>query len=121
MTDLRIATQIYGDVAVLQCVGRIVFGDEAVVFRERVRSLLTGTGRIVVNLVGVEYMDSGGIGTLVGLLVSARQQGGDLKLVAPAKRVLDALRQTNLSSILAIYHTDQEAIEAFIARGSSTT
>jgi len=47
---LRMATQIHGNVVVLRCHGRIVFGDEGAVFRERVRSELTGTSKIVIDL-----------------------------------------------------------------------
>jgi anti-anti-sigma factor len=45
--------------------------------RQRVRQLLTGTPKIVVNLDGVDHIDSGGIGILVGILVSAKNHGGE--------------------------------------------
>ncbi len=75
---LRVETQIPGDVVILHCEGRIVLGDEGAVLRERVGSLLPGTRKIVVSLTGVEHIDSAGLGVLVGLLVSARNRGGDL-------------------------------------------
>ena len=110
---LRIQTQISGDVFIFLCDGRIVFGDEGVVLRERIRNMLPGTAKIVVNLNGVDYIDSGGLGVLVGLLVSARNRGGDLKLVSPRKRVKDVLRRTNLDTIFAVYGNKDEAVEAF--------
>ncbi len=51
---LRIQAQISGDVVIIHCDGRIVFGDEGAVLRERVKSMLPGTSKIVVNLDGVE-------------------------------------------------------------------
>ena len=56
---LRVQTQISGDVFIFLCDGRIVFGDEGAVLRERIRSMLPATPKIVVNLNGVDYIDSG--------------------------------------------------------------
>ncbi len=69
---LRINTQIAGDVFILLCDGRIVFGDEDAILRDRVRSMLPGTPTIVVNLKAVDYIDSAGLGVLVGLFASAK-------------------------------------------------
>ncbi len=110
---LKVQTQISGDVFILHLEGRIVFGDEGAVLRERVRSMLPGTPKIVVNLDGVDHIDSGGLGVLVGLLVSARNRGGDLKLVAPRKRIKDVLRRTNLDTLFRIYESNDEAVAAF--------
>src|SRR5437867_349785 len=88
---LRVQTQICGHVYVLHCEGRIVFGDEGAALHERVRNLLTGTPQIVINLSGVDHIDSGGIGVLVGLFVAARNRGGELKLVSPNEHVYTTL------------------------------
>ena len=113
---LKVHTEVSGDVFVLRCDGRIVFGDEGAVLRDRVISLLSGTPKIVVNLNGVDYIDSGGFGILVGLFISAKKRGGDLKLVSPNKRVTDVLRHTNLGTIFRVYGKDDEAIAAFRKR-----
>ena len=110
---LRVQTQISGDVFILLCEGRIVFGDEGAVLRERIRNMLPATPKIVVNLNGVDYIDSGGLGILVGLLVSASKRGGEIKLVSPSKRVKDLLRRTNLHTIFGVYENDDEAVAAF--------
>jgi len=110
---LTVQTQISGDVFIFGCNGRIVFGDEGAVLRERVGSMLPGTPKIVVNLDGVDYIDSGGLGILVGLLVSARNRGGELKLVSPRERVKDVLRNTNLDRIFRVYANNDEAVAAF--------
>jgi len=110
---LDVHTQVCGDVFILRCDGRIVFGDEGAVLRERVGNMLSGSPKIVVNLSGVNYIDSGGLGILVGLSVSARNRGGELKLVSPNKRVNDLLQRTNLDTILRVYGNDEEAVAAF--------
>jgi anti-sigma B factor antagonist len=110
---LRMQTQISGDVFIVHCDGRIVFGDEGAALRERIRDMLSGSPRVVVNLNEVQYLDSGGLGILVGLCVSARNRGGELKLVNPSQRVSDVLRRTNLDTIISVYGSDEEAVAAF--------
>jgi anti-sigma B factor antagonist len=110
---LRVQTQISGHVYVLHCEGRIVFGDEGAALHERVRNLLTGTAQIVINLGGVDHIDSGGIGVLVGLLVAARNRGGELKLVSPNEHVYGSLRRTCLDTVFRLYASDDEAVAAF--------
>ena len=61
----------------------------------------------------MDYIDSGGIGVLIGLLVSARNRGGDLKLVAHNQYVTDVLRRTKLRTIFEIYADDDKAVAAF--------
>ena len=110
---LKVQTQISGDVFIFLCDGRIVFGDEGAVLRERIGNMLPGTPKIVVNLNGVDYIDSGGLGILVGLLVSARNRGGGLKLVSPKQRIKELLRRTSLDKIFRVYGNDEEAVAAF--------
>jgi anti-sigma B factor antagonist len=110
---LRLRTLIASDVFIIHCDGRILYGDEGAALRERIKSMLTGTSKIVVNLNGVESIDSGGLGILVGLLLSARNRGGDLKLVSPSEHVNGVLRQTRLDTIFRIYGSDDEALAAF--------
>ena len=110
---LTVQTQISGDVFILDCNGRIMSGDECAVLRERVVNML-GIPKIVVNLQGVDYIDSEGLGMLVvGLLVSARNRSGDLELASPRKRVTDLLRRTNLDTIFRVYANNEEAVAAF--------
>jgi anti-sigma B factor antagonist len=110
---LRMATQIQGNVVVLRCRGRIVFGDEGAVFRERVSSELTGTAKIVIDLSSVDYIDSGGLGILVALHIAAKNRGGDIKLVSPGQRVQRVLGETKLNTVFSIYETVDDALAAF--------
>jgi anti-sigma B factor antagonist len=110
---LSIQTQISGDVFILSCDGRIVFGDECAVLRERIVNMLPGASKIVLNLKEVDYIDSGGLGMLVGLLVSAKNRGGELKLASPHERVKHLLRRTNLDTIFRVHENDDDAVAAF--------
>src|SRR5437773_3505315 len=86
----------------------IVFGDEGAVLRERVNNMLSGTPKIVVDLRRVDHIDSGGLGILVGLFVSAKNRGGELKLVSPNPHVKEVLRRTNLNTLFSVYRNDDE-------------
>jgi anti-sigma B factor antagonist len=110
---LRITTQIQGNVVVLRCRGRIVFGDEGAIFRERVRSELTGTSKIVIDLSSVEYIDSGGLGILVSLHTTAKNRGGDIKLVSPTERVERVLAETKLNTVFSVHPNLDAALAAF--------
>jgi anti-sigma B factor antagonist len=115
---LKVQTQISGEVCILHCSGRIVFGDEGAALRERGRNILAGTAKVVVNLNGVDSIDSGGLGILVGLLVSALNRGGELKLVSPNQRIKELLRRTSLDNIFRVYGNNEEAVAAFRKTGS---
>ena len=106
-------TDISGDVVILYCAGRLVFGDETAAFRERIRNILLGTQQIVVNLSRMEYIDSGGLGTLVGMLASTRNRHGEIKSVRPNKRVADWFQRTRLHTVFKSYESDDEAVTAF--------
>ena len=116
---LKITTKQVGDVTIVYCNGRIVFGEEAASLREKVKSLLPQSHNIVLNLGGVSYIDSGGLGTLVGLYTSARGAGGDIKLANLTQRVNDQLQITKLVTIFESYESEEKAVNSFKARASA--
>src|SRR4051812_2487791 len=65
--ELKLSQRNVSGVTVVECSGRIIFGDEAALLRETVKAMLPDTRQIVLNLKNVSYIDSGGLGTLVGL------------------------------------------------------
>ena len=113
LMTIRMETRVQDDVIILHCAGRLVYGDEAAAFRDRIKNLLCGTHQIVVNLSEIEYIDSGGLGTLAGLLASTRNRNGDIKLVNPNQHVIDLLRRTRLDTVFKSYASDEEAVAAF--------
>jgi anti-sigma B factor antagonist len=70
----------------------------------------SGRTRVVVDLRAVDFIDSSGLGALIGGLKSARQQGGDLRIVDAGDQVRAVLKLTNLDRILAPYATVEEAL-----------
>jgi anti-sigma B factor antagonist len=113
---LKMSTRLLDGVVVLDCSGRIVFGDETTALREAVKQLLKESGQVVLNLAGVNYIDSGGLGTLVGLYTSARSCGGNIKLANLTDRVGDLLQVTKLVTVFDVYDGEDKAVRAFRKR-----
>lgn len=116
---LKLANHDVGGVTVVSCSGRIVFGEEAADLRELVKSLLQRTKEIVIDLGEVSYIDSGGLGTLVGLYTSARNLGGEIKLASVTQRVRDQLQITKLITVFDCYPSEQAAVNAFPRRATA--
>ena len=110
---LKLTTRNQNGITIILCNGRIVFGDESAQLREQVKSALTQSKKIILNLGGVSYIDSGGLGMLVALYTSARSSGGDIKLANLTQRVGDILQITKLSTVFEVYEGEQNAINAF--------
>ena len=111
--ELKIATRDVDGVTVVSCSGRIVFGDEATALRDTLKSVLESSRQILLNLSGVSYIDSGGLGTLVGVYSSARNGGADIKLTGLGQKLRDVLQITKLVTVFEVYDTEQQAISAF--------
>jgi anti-sigma B factor antagonist len=103
-----------GATTILDLAGNITIGDSADILRDKVRSLLQqGQKQIVVNLAGVSYMDSAGLGELVRSHATATQQGAALKLTNVTKRLQDLLVITKLSTVFDSYDDEAAAIASF--------
>lgn len=112
---LQTITRNLGDVAVVDCRGRIVLGDETAELRQLVRNLLTLSPRIVLNLSEVTHIDSNGIGMLVGLYVAAKNSNAVIKLAGLGEKVKSVLETTRLISLFENYPTVDEAVASFAA------
>jgi anti-sigma B factor antagonist len=96
--------------------------------RERVIQLLAdGTRHIIADLRGVDFLDSTGLGALIGSLKRLRDQDGSLTLVTAADKILTIFRLTGLVHVFALHPSFPEAIaddqhwqEALAREGRST-
>ena len=116
--DLKIQKRQVNGVTIVSCQGRIMFGDEANALRDFLKEALAETPRMVLNLAGVTYIDSGGLGTLVGVYSSARGAGADIKLTGLGQRLRDVLQITKLATVFEVFNTEQEALTA-LGRGAA--
>lgn len=111
--NLKIETRQVNGVTVVSCTGRIVFGEEATALRDALKKVLTASRKVVLNLSGVAYIDSGGLGTLVGVYSSARSAGADIKLTGLGQRIRDVLQITKLVTVFETYDSESQAVAAF--------
>jgi anti-sigma B factor antagonist len=111
--QLKITSKKTDGILILECSGRIVFGEESSLLREEVKKAIPDNKRIILNLGEVNYIDSGGLGTLVALHATASNAGGSIKLVNLTKRVGDLLQVTKLLTVFAVHNSEGEAIESF--------
>ncbi len=79
-----------------------------------------GYYHLVVDLHQTDYLDSTGLGVLVGVLKRVREQGGDLRLVAPSPRIRRLLEITRLVNVFPIDASEQEATEHFTQEGTGS-
>jgi len=97
--QLRMSTRTLEGVLVVDCSGRLVFGEESASLRDMVKKLIDQSPKVVMNMHEVNHIDSGGLGTLVSLFTTARNASGALKLAAVSQRVGDLLQVTKLFTI----------------------
>jgi anti-sigma B factor antagonist len=112
--QLKISTRTVKGVLIADCEGRIIFGEESADLRDTVKMLIGQSKRIVLNLGGVTYIDSGGLGTLVALYTTAANAGGAIKLCNLTQRVGDLLQVTKLLTIFEVYDSEEKAVDAFL-------
>jgi len=115
---LKLTSRFVGNVYVIECVGRVVLGDE-------VKALETALGvaereftKIVLNLSEVSRLDSIAMGLLVRYAERLGKQGGGLRLAGPPAFVTNLLNMTKLSSMMPSYPTEEEAIVSFLKERS---
>ncbi|HSL24134.1 MAG TPA: STAS domain-containing protein [Vicinamibacterales bacterium] len=112
--SLQISERRTGDVTVVALAGRLVIDTGARVFQEHVDRLLQeGRVKLVVCLRDVSYVDSGGVGMLVAKYLSARRNGGDLKLVCLSSRACHVLGIAGLLRVFAVFDTEEAAVRAY--------
>ncbi len=111
--QLRMSTRTLEGVLVVDCSGRLMFGEESASLRDMVKKLLAQSPKVVMNLREVNYLDSGGLGTLVSLYTSARSAGGAVKLASLSKRVGDLLEITKLLTIFEVFDNEEAAAKSF--------
>lgn len=114
MAELNIVERQAGDVTVLDLSGKITIGEGSVALRTKIRSLLEGgKKRILLNLGGVGYIDSSGIGELVSSFTTANKEGGQLKLLNLTQKVRDLLAITKLLTVFDCFENEAEAFNSY--------
>jgi len=103
-----------GDVTIIDMDGRITLGEGSALLRDLLReNLASGHKKIVMNMAGINYIDSTGLGELVSGYRMLKTQGGELKLLNLNKKVSDLLQITRLYTVFDIHNQEQQAVASF--------
>ena len=117
---LKTTTSKIDGVIVVYLNGAIFFGEESASLRLLVKSSLNKSHQIVLDLGEVTYIDSGGLGTLVGLYASARKLGGDIKLARLGRRAREVLQITKLVTLFEVFDKAEDAVASFKKPAAAT-
>jgi anti-sigma B factor antagonist len=114
MAELNINERQAGDVTVLDMSGKITIGEGSVSLRAAIRRLLEeGKKRILLNLAGISYVDSSGIGELVSSYTAINKEGGQLKLLNLTQKIQDLLTITKLLTVFDVYENEADALNSY--------
>ena len=114
MAGLNIKQRQAGDVVILDLDGEVRIGDSATALRSAIRDLVAGgSKKILLNLGGVKYIDSSGIGELIANYTTVGRAAGQLKLLNLTDKVQDLLVITKLLTVFDVYESESEALSSF--------
>ena len=114
MAELDLKERQAGDVTILDLSGEVRIGEGAVALRDSIRGLADqGKNKVLLNLAGVKYMDSTGVGELIANYTTVKRQGGQLKLLSLTDRIQNLLVITKLLTVFDAYDNEAEALKSF--------
>ncbi len=114
MAELSIKERQAGDITILDMNGKVTIGEGSVALRTAIRRLLEeGKKKILLNLGGVGYIDSSGIGELVSSFTAINKEGGQLKLLNLTQKLQDLLGITKLLTVFDVYDSESDALGSY--------
>lgn len=112
--SLNITTREVGDVIVIDLRGKITLGEATGKVRETIQQVLgKNHKKILLNLGALSYMDSAGLGEVVGAYTTVANRGGQLKLLSVTGRTLDLMQVTKLTTVFEFFDDEAAAIISF--------
>ncbi len=114
MAELDLKERQAGDVTILDLSGEVRIGDGSIALRDSIRKLADeGKKKVLLNLRGVKYIDSSGIGELIANYTTISRQGGQLKLLNLTDKIQNLLVITKLLTVFDAYEDEAEALKSF--------
>ena len=112
--NIKIGIRKVEGVSVVDLTGRLVLGPETAALRETLNALLEASEKkILLNLAGLTYIDSSGLGALVAVLASATRAKAHLKLLNLDGNVHDTIRTTRLHMVFEVFNDEAKALKSF--------
>ena len=114
MAELDVKERQAGDVTILDMTGEVRIGEGSISLRDSIRNLADqGKKKVLLNLAGVKYMDSTGVGELIANYTTISRQGGQLKLLNLTDRIQNLLVITKLLTVFDSFENETEALQSF--------
>jgi anti-sigma B factor antagonist len=113
-SKLTIEERRAGDVTILVLTGEMLLDDGDLAFRRRIHDLIDrGFAKIVLDLGGVTYIDSSGVGMLVAKLKTLKEHGGDMRLAHLSRRAESLLGMLKLLIVFETFENEAAAVRSF--------
>ncbi len=113
MAGLTISVRNKQGICIIDLTGRVTFGEPAIQLRETVRREVDNNPKLILNMAQVSYVDSAGLGELVGCYTATLNRRGSIKLAALQSRITELMRMTRLRDLFEIYDTEDAAVRSF--------
>lgn len=112
--SLKAAVRHVGDVSIVELSGKITLGEGSGLVRNTIKDLVnSGQKNLLVDLKDVSYIDSAGLGELVGAYATVTNMAGNIKLLNPQAKVHDLLQVTKLYTVFVAFDDEAEALRSF--------
>ena len=111
---MRLSTEKQGDILLIALKGKIMGGPESAQFHEQLKQAIArGERKVVLDLGGVEWMNSSGLGLLISGLTTLRNAGGEMKLARSTDKIQSLLVITKLNTVFESHETVEAAVKSF--------
>ena len=110
---LELKRTTYSPWLVISVFGEIDMGSSPKLRTEIIRVINEGNSNLILDLTSVDFIDSAGLGTIIGGLRRVRSHGGDLLLVCPEERIKSVFMLCDLDKVFKFYLTSNEAVDAY--------
>ena len=111
---MQIDERVVGGVMILDLKGKMTLGEGDELLKDKINSLIQqDQKKLLLNLEGVPYIDSAGLGEIVRTYTTVSRQGGSLKLLSLTKRITDLLSITKLLTVFETYDNEADAVRSF--------
>lgn len=116
--SIQMSSRDVEGVTILDLKGKIMLGEGTSMLREGVRACLNQSKLVVVNLAEVDYIDSAGLGELVGCHAAAANRGAALSLMKVNDKVHGLLKVTKLYSVFEVFGSEEAAVQGMKAHAA---
>ena len=101
-------------ITIIELTGNVMGGPDATSLNDQLHKLIDANKKkVVVDLEEVKFINSSGLGMLIGGLTTLRNSGGELKLARASKKIEELLKMTKLTTVFDIHKSVNEAVAAF--------